>query len=298
MPLTRLQRLILAAPFLVIVGFGLFLPLVLSLLATFTNYSPIQRAVQFVGLGNIGSVLGNPQVPAAVRNVIVLTVVTVPIELLIGIAVAVALRHPFRGRSALRIVLLVPWLVSPIAAGVMWHFLLTGATSVLSFASESIGGGSIPSPLGLRGLALPTVIVLEIWRSAPLAAFLLTPAMAGIPSNRWEQAELDGMSALDRLRHVVIPGAQFQLLAVALLLCGAALGTFDAILILTGGGPATETVTPALFSYREAYELSNWPVGSTAAWLSTILIGAVAVGYLLLSHHRGADFEERGAAAE
>lgn len=297
MPLTRLQRLVLAAPFLVIVGFGLLLPLVVGLVTTFTNYTPIVPAVRFVGLGNIASVLGNPQVPAAVRNVVVLTAVSVPVELLIGIAVAAALRHPFRGRSVLRIVLLVPWLVSPIAAGVMWHFLLTGATSALSFASELVGGGSIPSPLGIRGLALPTVIVLEIWRSAPLAAFLLTPALAAIPSSRWEQADLDGMSPIGRLRHVVIPSARSQLLAVALLLCGAALGTFDAILILTGGGPATETVTPALFSYREAYEFSNWPVGSTAAWLSTILIGAVAAGYLFLSRQVD-DPGERGAAAE
>lgn len=298
MPLTRVQRLILAAPFLVIVGFGLLLPLLLGLLATFTNYSPVQRTVAFVGLGNVAAVFGNPQVPAAVRNVIVLTAVSVPIELLIGVAVAAALRPSFRGRAALRMVLLVPWLVSPIAAGVMWHFLLTGTTSVLSFASESVGGSSIPSPLGLRGLALPTVIVLEIWRSAPLAAFLLTPALAAIPANRWEQAKLDGVSALGRLRHVVIPGARFQLLAVALLLCGAALGSFDAILILTGGGPATETVTPALFSYREAYEFSNWPVGSTAAWLSTVLIGVVVLGYLVLSRHRGSSSDELGAGTE
>jgi ABC-type sugar transport system permease subunit len=131
-----------------------------------------------------------------------------------------------------------------------------------------------------------------------LAAFLLTPALGAIPSNRWEQAQLDGMSAIDKLRHLVIPGARSQLLAVGLLLCGAALGTFDAILILTGGGPATETVTPALFSYREVYELSNWPVGSTAAWLSTILIGAVALGYVVLSRRRGSDPDEPEDAGE
>jgi ABC-type sugar transport system permease subunit len=85
------------------------------------------------------------------------------------------------------------------------------------------------------------------------------------------------------VRHVVAPAVRAQLLAVALLLTGAALGTFDAILILTGGGPPNETVTPALFSYLQAYQFSNWPIGSTAAWVTTLLVAFAALAYLLIA---------------
>ena len=241
------SRVLLAAPFALLVGAWFLLPAAFGLLATFTNYAPLGRTVSFVGLANYAAVLGNKEFQAALRNIAVFTAVAVPAELAIGLALAAVLRRPFRGRQLARVLLLVPWLVSPIASGVMWHFLLTANTSVIAFVTQAFGWATPPTPLSIRGFALFFVVAIEVWRSAPLATFLLLPSMSAVPHERWEQGTLDGLSWLGRMRHVAIPGMRPLLLAVALLLVGSALGMFDSLVILTGGGPASETVTPAFF---------------------------------------------------
>ena len=109
---------------------------------------------------------------------------------------------------------------------------------------------------------------------------LLVPGVLAIPADQWEQARLDGASLLSRIRHVVLPGVWSLLLTVVLLLVGDALGTFDTVLILTGGGPGSETFTPGLYSYQQAFQVNNWPLGATSAWLIVAALVLCAAVYL------------------
>src|SRR5207245_1509476 len=83
-----------------------------------------------------------------------------------------------------------------------------------------------------------------------------------IPGERWEDATLSGASWMRTALDVVVPALRPLLLAITMLLIGLSLGTFDAVLILTGGGPGTSTVTPALYSYNQAFGANNWPLGA------------------------------------
>lgn len=256
----------------------------LGFLATFTSFAPGLADVRFTGLANYTAVLRDREFFTATRNIATFTIVAVPLELAIGFGLAYVLRRPLRGRSMVRVVLLVPWLVSPVASGVMWHFLLGSGQGLLDFGLALIGvPGDVPSPLSQRGLAMGTLIAVEVWRVAPLVAFLLLPGLTAIAPDLWEQTTLDGASLLGRIRLVALPALRPLGLAVTMLLVGAALGTFDMVLILTGGGPGTETVTPALYSYAAAFQVSNWPIGASSAWLivgAVLVIGAV---YLALT---------------
>jgi ABC-type sugar transport system permease subunit len=86
--------------------------------------------------------------------------------------------------------------------------------------------------------------------------------------------------------HIPLPSMRPLLLAVTMLLIGLALGTFDGVLILTGGGPGTATITPALYSYNQAFGVSNWPIGAAAAWLVAASVLAVGLIYLRLARRR------------
>ena len=272
--LTVRQRLLLAAPFLGLVTVGLIGPLVLGLLATLTTFAPGNRTPVFVGLANYGRLLRDVDFLASARNVTVLATIGAGLQLILGLGLALLLRRPFPGRHVVRVLLLVPWLVSPIASGVMWHFLLGSRGGLLDFVAASLGLGSVSSPTGVPALALPTVALIESWRMVPLAAFLLLPAMEAIPSPRWESARLEGAGVLARIRHVAIPGARPMLAAVLLLLVGNALGTFDSVLILTGGGPGSSTLTPGLYAYQHALQSNDWALGAAAGWM---VVGAVAL---------------------
>ncbi len=286
MRLTRRHRVILFAPLALLLGVWLVLPALLGLLSTFTTYAPGAAAIRFTGLANVSAVLRDHEFSAAVRNIAIFTVLAVPLELGIGFALAYLLRRPIRGRARWRVVLLLPWLISPIGSGVMWHFLFSGATGFVDFGLGWLGRPGVSSPIADSSLALVTTVGVEVWRVAPFVGFLLGPALASIPSERWEDPELDGMSLARRIWDVALPPIRPLVLAITMLLVGFALGTFDSVLILTGGGPGTATVTPALYSYDHAFGVDNWSVGATSAWLITLGVIGVGLVYLRLARVR------------
>jgi multiple sugar transport system permease protein len=280
--LTRRDRLILFAPLAVVLGGWLIVPALVGLVTSFTTYSPLTTTVTFAGWQNYAGVLRDPQFGDAARNVVIFTAFAVPLELAIGFAVAYLLRRPVWGRAWWRALLLLPWLISPIASGVMWHYLLGGATGIVNFVLGWVGAGEAPSPIGDVHLALATTIGLEVWRVAPFVTFLLLPGLVAIPEERWEQATLAGAPWWARIVRVAIPEIWPLLLTVGMLLTGLSLGAFDTILILTGGGPGTATLMPALFSYDRAFVTNDWPAGAAAAWLIAAGVVVVGAAYLRL----------------
>jgi multiple sugar transport system permease protein len=255
---TRRERLLLLTPLALILLPFLIWPAVFGFLSSFTDYAPAQFQIHWVGLGNYANIVGDSQFRVAFRNTVVFGL-TVPAELAIGFAIAYLLREPFRVRGLVRVILLIPWLVSPIANGVMWHFLFNSERGLVNFGLACLGLGTPPSPLGVKELALAATMATDIWRKSPLASFLLLPGLLALSAEQWEQATLEGASVLSRIRDIALPSLRPVLFTVALLLIGDALGTFDSVLILTGGGPGSATLTPALYSYRQAFQVHNWP---------------------------------------
>jgi len=266
-----------------LLGGWLVIPALVGLGATLTTYSPLTTAVAFAGWRNYTDVLHDPQFSEAVRNVAIFTLVAVPLELGLGFGIAYLLRRPFRGRSWWRGLLLLPWLVSPIASGVMWHYLFGGATGILNFILGWLGQPEVASPIGDVSLALAATIAIEVWRMAPFVTFLLLPGLVAIPQERWEQATLAGASWFQRIAKVALPEVAPLMLTVGMLLTGLSLGAFDTILILTGGGPGTATLTPALYSYDRAFVTNDWPSGAASAWLIAAGVAAVGAAYVRIS---------------
>ena len=279
---TRNDRLLLLTPLALVLLPFLIGPALFGFIASFTSYAPGELHVRVVGLANYASVVRDSSFISSWRNIIVFTLISVPAELTLGLGIAYLLREPFRGRALVRVVLLIPWLVSPIANGVMWHFLLNLQWGMLNFAASWMGMPELPSPLGSTALALPATIVTDIWRKFPLASFLLLPGLLAIPSEQWEYATIEGASLLFRMRHIALPWLRPLLLTVALLLVGDALGTYDSILILTGGGPGSATYTPGLYSYQQAFQFFSWSTGAASAWFVVASVALVGLVYLRL----------------
>jgi ABC-type sugar transport system permease subunit len=279
--LTRRQYLLLLTPVSLLVVPFLLGPLVVALTASFTDYGPAQSGgIHFVGLTNYEAVLGDRQVDLALRNAAVWLLVGVPAELGLGFALAWWLRRPFRGRGWLRVVLLLPWLLSPVGSGVMWHFLYQSRIGLFDFALTWLGLEPLPSPLASPELALWATLLTEVWRKAPLASFLLLPGLLAVPSELWEQATLDGAPLATTVTHVALPWLRPLVLTIGLLLVADSLGTFEQVLMLTGGGPGGQTMLPGLYSYREAFRSFNWSTGATSALLIAGGVLIIGLSYL------------------
>lgn len=280
--LSRRQQLMFIAPFCLIVIPFLIWPSVFGFFSSFTSYSPLSGApVVFIGLDNYTRVVADPEFRKSIVNVTVFTVVSVGLELVIGILAAYRLRAAFRGRRVIRFVLLIPWLISPVANGVMWRFLLQASHGIPAYVAGVFHVRTIPFLVG-PGYALMSVIGIDVWRKVPLAIFLLLPGLLVISPAYWDLAQLEGMSLWVRLRHIVFPQMRLLILTVLLLMMCDTLATAESILVITGGGPGSETITPGLFSYNKAFNVYDWTGGTAAAWLiaaAVLLVGAV---YLLL----------------
>lgn len=273
---------VMVAPAILLLGFFVVIPTLLGVLSTFTTYSPEQANWKIVGFLNYQQVLEDRTLGSAFTNGIILTALTVPLEVGLALLVAALLRRPFPGRSYLRLVLLLPWLVSPMAAGVMWHFLYNGQVGISAWLGSLFHSAYIASPLANPAGALPALALSEIWRNAPVAAFLLLPGVLAVPPEQLDYAFLEGSSSLTRWSSIILPQMRVLVLTVGLLLVGQSLSEFDSVLILTGGGPGTRTMTPALYSYNLAITGHNWPLGVTVAWLLEGVVLVVGALYITL----------------
>jgi multiple sugar transport system permease protein len=247
--LRRREQLLLFIPLLIVMLPFLIWPAFSGLIYSFTNYAPGQVHLRWVGLLNFNAVIGNQTYQTARLNMLLFLVIAIPAELIVGFALAYLLREPFRGRGSIRVLLLIPWLISPIAYGVIWHFLLNLQVGILNFVRSWLGFSMLPSPLGLIRLALLVTIATNVWHDAPLVCFHLLPGLLAIPPEDWEFPTLEGASTLNQIRYIALLWLRPLLFVVGLLVTGYALGAFDTVLILTGGGPGSATMTPALFSY-------------------------------------------------
>lgn len=281
--LPRRLHLLLFTPLALILLPFLVTPAVLGFVSSFTDYAPLKPHVHFVGASNYVTVLGDDQLRHAFQNIALVVLAAVPAELVLGFAIAYALREPIRGRGVIRVLLLVPWSVSPIATGVMWHFLYNDTVGLPNFWLAWLRLPAQPSPLGLLGQALPALIAVEIWRKAPLVSFLLLPGLLALPADLWEHATLEGATFVQRLRHIIAPSVRPLLLVIALLLVADTLGTFETVLMMTGGGPGSGTLTPVLYSFQRAFQASNWPEGVVSSWLVVGAILLVGAAYVAVS---------------
>ncbi len=272
-------------PLALLLGVFMLVPAVVGLAESFTNFSPLSNAPWHgVGPENYQRALSNPEMLAATRNIAVLTLLTVSLELSLGLLLAFAMHRTFRGHSLVRILLLTPWLVSPIANGVLWHNVYNLESGLLNFIPRVLGFATLPDPLG-HGGALFAVAIAEIWRKTPLVSFLVLPGMLGIPKTFFEHARLEGLNDWHQFWQVVFPRVRLLLLTTCFLLVADALAMGEHLLMLTGGGPGSATVTPALFSYQQAIQSYNWALGSTIAWLVAGAVAIAATIYLFIMRH-------------
>lgn len=280
--LTRRQRWLLLIPFLALVVPFLICPALIGLAASLTNYSPFRSNVEWVGLTNLIRLISSGLFQVALFNGLRFVPITVGLELVVGLLLALALRRPFRGRGLIRFALLLPWLISPAASGVMWGQLLVASHGLVNFWPALLG---IPNTrdILLPDIAFALLIFTEVWRKSPLVTFLALPALSAIPADRWDTARLDGLAWIGQIRHVALPAIRGLLLAVTLLLIGDAWGTSESVLFLTGGGPGTRTLLPGLYAFNMAVSVRSWSNGAAAGWLMTAALLGVGLIYLRLA---------------
>ncbi|PJF25328.1 MAG: sugar ABC transporter permease, partial [Phototrophicales bacterium] len=223
---------------------------------------------------NYVTMFRQPSFSAAVSNTIVLVGGVQTMKLVLGLGIAVLLNQPIRGRQLWRSLILVPWAMPAFVAFITWKLLYAPQGGALNYIL--LGLGLVDSHvdfLSTRELAMPSVIFASFWRGFPFWVISFLAAMQTIPRELYESAALDGANGWGRFRHVTLPGIRHVILVVLLTSTIWTTNSFEAVWLLTGGGPSNATMTFPLLAY---YGLQSLRIGEAAA-ASVVLLPVFAV---------------------
>jgi multiple sugar transport system permease protein len=235
----------------------------------------------FVGLANYHDMLADAQFFEALKLSAIYTSVTVTLQLVIGLGLALIVMRVPAGQPIFRVAATLPIVLAPVVIGLIWRQLLfTPRTGLLDLASIALGLGS-HNWLGDRHMALVSVILVHTWQWTPFAFLVFLASLASIPEDLYEAARIDRASTVKRFLYITLPLLRPAIIVVIILRMVMALSAFDAILALTGGGPGTATQILNLYAYRTSFIELNFGYGSALAVV--LLIISVGISVVLMA---------------
>ena len=273
------ERWLLLAPALIILAAITVSPLLRTVWLSFTDeeITSIAQPVNFIGLENYSYTLTDPDFHDALRRTLYFTIVSVGLETVIAVVVALLLNLEFRGRNVLRTLIILPWAMPTIVNATMWRLIFHPQYGALNAALTQLGlADGYRSWLGDPDTAMNMIILADVWKNYALIAFVVLAALQTIPKELFESAKVDGANAWQRFRSVILPGILGPLLVVVVLRAIEAFRVFDIVYVMTRGGPADATKTASFFVYQEIFAYLRAGSGATyavvVALISTILI--------------------------
>lgn len=279
---SRLAYGLISPAVLVIAGIALF-PILAVIVLSFQRRLPIFDIAAFVGWGNYQFLTGDPRFWNSFGNTVYFTAVSVFLELGLGLAIAVLLNRSFPGRGWVRAAVLIPWVIPTVVSARMWEWLYNVEFGLLNYWVVNWGISDRPiNWLGDPFWAIHGAILMEVWKTTPFAAILLMAGLQTVPKDLYHAARVDGANAWALFRHIMLPSLKPIILVVLLFRTLDAFRVFDAIYVLTGGGPANTTETLSVYAYKVLFQTLQFGYGSAIATVTFLCVGLISLFYLKL----------------
>ncbi|WP_114195172.1 carbohydrate ABC transporter permease [Edaphovirga cremea] len=288
----RRQAWVLLAPMLLMMFLLTAWPLGRTLWLSFTDTALVGdgTAPSWVGADNFIYAVTDPDFRAALWRTLYFTLVSVAIEGVIGVLVALLLNQKFVGRNALRVLVILPWALPTIVNATMWRLNFNPDYGSINALLSQLGLiDHYRSWLGDPLSALNAVMLADIWKNYPLITLLTLAALQSVPEDLYEAARLDGASPWRRFRKITFPAIAAPLAVALILRTIDAFKVFDIIYVMTRGGPMDSTKTVSFFVYQESFSYLRAGSGAAYAILMTVLCAILILLYmvLLLRQYRG-----------
>jgi len=257
----RIAGYLLVAPVIICIIALIVFPFFYAISISFTD-KMVGTEGQFVGLENFGYLIRQSRFTETVRNTIVLVTSVQLMKLVLGMGIAILLNQEIRGRQFWRGLILLPWAMPAFVAFITWKLLFAAQGGAINYILLNTGLTTTHVDFSSKDLAMPSVIIASFWRGFPFWVISFLAAMQNIPQERYEAAALDGANAWGRFRFVTLPGIRHVILVVVLLSTISTTNSFEAVWLMTGGGPSNATMTFPVLAY---YGLQSLRIGEAAA---------------------------------
>ena len=272
------------APMLLVLGAVAIWPLGRTIWFAFTdaNLSDLSAA-QFVGFANFVYLLSDPEWWQAVRNTLLFAVISVTIETVLGLLIALSLNAHFPGRGVLRAAVLIPWAIPTVVSAQMWAWMFNDVFGVLNHVLKLVG--LISEPIAWTAspdTALAAVIAVDVWKTTPFMALLILAGLQMLPGEIYEAARIDGVHPVKVFFKVTLPLLKPALLVAIIFRALDALRIFDLIYVMTGNNKVTMSMS--VYARQQLVDFQDVGFGSAAATMLFLTIALFTVVYLSLAH--------------
>jgi multiple sugar transport system permease protein len=286
-------------PVEVILWFLLIIPSLISIWLSLVSWQPTFGigifSAKFIGLKNFISLFSEPRFLWAFIRTFYITGVTVCIEFLLGLVLALLVFRPFPGRTFFTLILILPMMFPPLVVGNNFYMLFFAEGPINALISYLIG-----SPFRLDWLSSPTyaiypIMIAEIWQWYPLMFLIMISGLRGLPPNQLRAAEVLGGTPWQIFWTIKLPQLKPIILIAIVIRAMETIKMFDVVYIMTRGGPGTLTETISIYMYKIGLKNFRFSYISAGAWI--VLIASVIIFTYLLKPllYKVEKFEEKVA---
>ncbi len=278
-------------PAFVVFVIVMLVPIVKAAQVSLYQWSPFPGGEStWVGAANYTRALHDDQFRLGVVNALVYMLITVPGQILLGLAVALLLESRLPARTVFRVLFYLPVVTSWVVVSLLFRYLFVTDGGLVNWVLMDVLH-VVGHPVGWldsRWSAIGAMSALGIWKGVGWAAIILLAGLTGVPVEHHEAAAVDGAGYLRRVWHVTLPALRGQLVFVTVLLVIGGFQVFIQSLLMTNGGPAGQTEMPLTYLYKQAFKFLDFGYGSALAMVMTVLVLVLSIGQTILANRRAA----------
>lgn len=267
-----------AAPAVVVIAAVIVFPWIFTLYMSGHDWK-IGGGPEFVGLQNYAELFRDSRFLESMGHTLYFTVLAVVLPILFGTAAALVFHREFPLRGLLRTIFVMPMMATPVAIALVWTMMFHPQLGVLNYLLSLVGIGPqewVYAP----GTVIPTLVMVEVWHWTPLVMLIVLGGLAGLPSEPYESARIDGASDWQMFRHITLPLVWPFIMVAVVIRTIDALKAFDTIFVITQGGPGTASETLNIFLYLQAFQF--YKIGYASAVVVIFFAIVILLSLLLL----------------
>lgn len=232
----------------------------------------------FIGFKGYKQVFSDNRIGIALWNTSFFTVLSVFLELVLGLGLALVLNKTIFGQGMIRTASLIPWAIPTAVAALMWSYLFNGSSGIVAHFFEALGLVDKSQDLLLSGSgAMASTILADVWKTTPYMALLLLAGLQNISHSLYEAASIDGANKVQSFFRVTLPLLKPSILVALLFRTLDAFRVFDLIYVLTGGGPGGKTETLSIYAYKVMFGQTNFGYGSIIVMIMFLCVAFIAI---------------------
>ena len=278
----RNLRYLFPLPALLFVLLLMVFPVGYTLLVSFTDWALTSgRPMKFVGFESYLRILREPRFIAALGRTFSFTFSAIIVEAVLGTILALILNREYKAKGAVKLILLLPLVSTPVAIGIVWNLFYDPTIGFLNYMLSLLG---LPQSgwVSAASTVIPSLVLVDVWQWTPMIALIVLAGLAGISSEPYESSRVDGANAVQTFFYITLPMLMPTILTAVILRAIDALKTFDIIYAMTGGGPGYASETINIMAFKYSFEYFNLGLASAILVFLFFIVLLFSIGVLMV----------------